>query len=471
MLNIPPLADLVSSAKQVRPFAWVKWLVIAAAMVFVVTLTSAATDPMGNSTGGDEPQYDVRPAPAVAAAAAAQQVISEIVNVVGQAFRAVASNSGLKTMGESITYFLVITVFAWGLLKAMVEGGGINAVVSELVPLMMSFAVIYALLNLGGIGHIVGFMDGVASAIAGAPMGTFESALTNSASMTFKIVADIFSMPSIATRLSLTEPGLWVPILAMFMLQLIAKLVTAFFVVLALGIYLANIVLAYGSIMLASALAFIMVPFMLLPALSFIFEGWLRFTLGAAMTKVVGAFFLAFTSKLMAGMVVLAKKVVVPPESDFTTLYVGSFILYCGLIMLAVLCAYLMMQVPGLATGLLSGSAGAAGFKGMRALTGGMAGGIGRNTAISSGRATFGTKGADGARVGGAAGAVRAAGGALVSRVQKNPVTLRSDPAKTVSQTYGRTGAKVYGALGGRTAQPTVKAPSKDSPKTPPKKS
>lgn len=466
MLNLKFTADLVTRAKRAGPLAWVKWFIMAAALAMAVSVTTAATDPMGNETGGVEAEYDVRPAPSVAAAAAAQQVISEIVKVVGQAFRAVATNSGLKTTGETITYFLVVLVFVWGLLKAMVEGGGINSVVSELVPLMMGFAVVYALLNLGGVGHIVGFMDGVASAIAGAPMGTFESALSNSASMTFKIVADIFSMPTIATKMSLMEPGLWVPILAMFVLQLLAKLVTAFFVVLALGIYLANIVLAYGSIMLASALAFIMVPCMLLPSLSFIFEGWLRFTLGAAMTKVVGAFFLAFTSKLMAGMVVLAKKVVVPPETDFTTLAVGNFILYCGLIMLAVLCAYLMMQVPGLATGLLSGSAGASGFKGMRALTGGMAGGIGRATAISSGRATIGTKGADGARVGGALGVARAAAAGYRSSVTGKASTLRADPAKTVSQTYGRAGAAAFRAMGGRTAAPPAKPAQAAKPPT-----
>lgn len=452
MPTFATFATFLERARLVRPVSWVKWVAIAAAMVFAVTLTSAATDPMGNETGGSEPDYGVKPAPVVAVAAAAQQVIAEIVKVVGQAFRAVSANAGLKTIGESITYFLLIAVFTWGLLKAMVEGGGINSVVSEMVPLMMSYAVIYALLNLGGIGKIVGFMDGVASAIAGAPMGTFESALTTSASMTFKVLADIFSMPTIATQMSLTDISMWVPVLGMWIAQLLAKLITAFFVVLALGIYIANIVLAYGSIMLASALAYIMVPFILLPAMSWVFDGWLRFTLGAAMTKVVGAFFLSFTSKLMAGMVVLANKVVVPPDTDFVTMQTGNFVLYAGLIMLAVLCAYLMMQVPGLASGLLSGSAGAAGFKGMRALTGGMAGGVGSAAANAGGRATFGTKGADGARVGGAVGVARAAGAGAMSAFRNKPLPLRADPAKTVSQTYGRTGAAVFKAMGGRTA-------------------
>lgn len=460
MLKFTSVAGFLGRARLFHPIACLKWFAITAAMVFAVTLSSAATDPMGNETGGSEPDYGVKPAPVVAVAAAAQQVIAEIVKVVGQAFRAVSSNSGLKTIGESITYFLLIAVFTWGLLKAMVEGGGINSVVSEMVPLMMSYSVIYALLNLGGIGQIVGFMDGVASAIAGAPMGTFESALTTSASMTFKVLADIFSMPTIATQMSLTDISMWVPVLGMWIAQLLAKLITAFFVVLALGIYIANIVLAYGSIMLASALAYIMVPFMLLPAMSWVFDGWLRFTLGAAMTKVVGAFFLSFTSKLMAGMVVLANKVVVPPDTDFVTMQTGNFVLYAGLIMLAVLCAYLMMQVPGIASGLLSGSAGAAGFKGMRALTGGMAGGIGGAAANASGRATFGTKDKDGVRVGGAVGVIRGAGAGVISSLRNKPSPLRSDPAKTVSQTYGRAGAAAFRAVGGKTGSP---APS---PKT-----
>ena len=389
---------------------------------------------------GDIPVED---APDPVAAVAVKEVITQIVKVVSKAFNEVAKNSGLKSLGEAITYFAFIMVFLWGLLKGMIEGGGINTIVSELIPLAMTLAIVQALLNQGGVGYIVGFMDGIASAIAGANMGTFENSLIAATTKTFSVVEKIFSMPSGKTQMSLTSPSTWVPALGLLIAQLIAKVITAFFVVLALGIYIANIALAYGSIMLAVALSYVMVPFMLIPALSWISDSWLRFTLGAAMTKVVGAFFLTFTDKLLAGMVSLAEKVVVNPEADFTTVMTGTFVLYAGLILMAVLCAYMMMQVPGIATGLLAGSAGGAGFRGMRALTAGTGGQLGKAAGVASGRSIIGTKNSDGVRSGGAVGVGKAI---LAARSGQNP-NIKADPAQTARQAFGATGAKVYKSL------------------------
>ncbi len=456
-------ALLFHVARSVRPRDWSLWkwtkvLTVFIGMAVAVSISIAQSDnpdawtdpmtgvPIGTgtpSTGSNEKLVD---ASSPGAAAASKEVITQIVRVVSKAFKDVASNSGLKSLGEAISYFAFISVFTWGLLKAMIEGGGINSIVSELIPLAMTFAIVQGLLNHGGVGHIVSFMDGIASSIAGSSMGSFEDALISATTKAFSVVEKIFSMPSMTSKMSLLNPVTWVPVLAMFVVQLLAKVITAFFVVLALGIYIANIALAYGSIMLAVALSFVMVPFMLIPALSWIADSWLRFTLGAAMTKIVGSFFLSFTNQLMTGMVSLAQKVDLDPNTDFTTITGSFLVLYAGLILMAVLCAYMMMQVPGIATGLLAGSAGGAGFRGMRALTAGTGTQLGKGAALSSGRSVIGTKGTDGVRTGGAVGigkAVRAATQPDGAKKQN----LKADPAKTARQAFGGTGAALYKGL------------------------
>lgn len=171
------------------------------------------------------------------------------------------------------------------------------------------------------------------------------------------------------------------------------------------------------------------------------------------MTKVVGAFFLTFTDKLLVGMVSLAEKVVVNPDADFTTVMTGTFVLYAGLILIAMLCAYMMMQVPGIATGLLAGSAGGAGFRGMRALTAGTGSQLGKGAGIGAARSVIGTKNADGERVGGAVGV-----GKAIKAAYKNEGGIKADPAKTARQAFGATGGTIYKGL---------TAGKKSSPKTP----
>lgn len=460
---------LTLAIQSIRPTGWGLWKWAKAVTLFLAFTVAVSfsvaqgTDPMtglpidnlpSNNASGQSDQNLVD-ASSIGAAAAAKEVITQIVKVVTKAFKDVASNSGLKSLGEAITYFAFIAVFTWGLVKAMIEGGGINSIVSELIPLAMTFAIVQALLNHGGVGHIVGFMDGIASSIAGSAMGSFEDALIAATTKAFSVVEKIFSMPAMTSGMSLLNPLTWVPVLAMFIVQLLAKVITAFFIVLALGIYIANIALAYGSIMLAVALSFVMVPFMLIPALSWISDSWLRFTLGAAMTKVVGAFFLSFTNQLMTGMVSLAEKIDLDPNTDFATITGSFLVLYAGLILLAVLCAYMMMQVPGIATGLLSGSAGGAGFRGMRALTGGTGGQLGKAGAINSGRSVIGAQGADGVRSGGAVGMAKAVNAARqANRGQSN--SIKADPAKTARQAFGGSGAAIYkGLTSGRTPPKT----------------
>lgn len=340
------------------------------ALLFVVAAVApspAIADGLATPTVSDQP----------ATSSEVGVTIGQTINVVAQAvvdaFEGLVKNENLQSGGKTITYTLFAIVFAWNLLRTMVQGDGVNGLVAELVPMVGTLVIIVALLDAGGVAQIIKFMDSVASTF-GASGGLGADVLA-AIKKGMVAVTNILTMPSTNTRVPFTFSsealGAAMGVFAAFLMSLAAKLIAAFLVTIALGIYVANVVLAHGSVMLAVALAPIMIPFMLVPTLSFIFDGWLRFLLGATMVKVVGAFMIGFTDKLMDGLVGLSAKVAVPPNADFTTIMASAMVAYCGLVLLAGLCAYLMMQVPSLATGILSGSAGA-GFKGMRAITGGV---------------------------------------------------------------------------------------------------
>ncbi|WP_291518849.1 type IV secretion system protein [Acidovorax sp.] len=385
------------------------------------------------------------------------QVISAIADTINGAFESLLTNQGVAEAGKSIAYSLFVIVLVWNLLKAMIQGDGINAIVAEMIPLIGTLAIVMAMLYNGGVGAIIKFLDSVAQTFGAS--GNLADDVKTALSRGFEAVANVLSMPGPQTNvpMSITDLGPAIGVAISTVVGLAAKLVSAFLIVIAIGIYIGNIILAYGSIMLALALAPIMVPFIMAPATSFIFDGWLRFTIGAGMIKVVGAFMLSFTDQLMMGLASLSKKVAVPANADYSTIMVTSYVVYAGLVLMAGLAAYLMMLTPQLASGLVSGSAGGAGFRGMRALTGGagyqaMSRGAGASINAAGSMAGRGAKGvaSGAAQVGhGALGALRSARGRGVD--PKADRTPSASASQTASERYGKAGAAAYRALGGKT--------------------
>ena len=158
-----------------------------------------------------------------------------------------------------------------------------------------------------------------------------------------------------------------------FLIQLIAKMMAGFFIVLGFVIYACNIVLSFGSVILAKAFAPIMIPFLMLPATSFIFDGWLRFFLSALLMKAVGGFFITVCDTLISNMTQVAQSVYLLSNVDGLSLISANFVVYVCLVALAGLSAYLMTMVPGIANGLINGSAMSTGFSGVGVITNGAA--------------------------------------------------------------------------------------------------
>ena len=304
-------------------------------------------------------------------------VVDEVSNVVSE----LESNKTLESTGESILYMLFALIVAWSLLKAMM-GNGFNQFVEEMIVVFLYWGIVYAFLHAGGIQAIKQFVDSIASAFVGRDMSTLTGALKSTVETGFDAITSIVSMPDLQTNITSTmtedqkdefEDSIGeVPLMILSLVNLVSKLATGFIVAVALVTYCANILISFASIAIAVALAPIMVPFYILPAARFLFDGWLRFFLGAAFIKVVGAFFLHFTDALMQSMLTVSNNLLLPKNTDFMTLLNGNFMLGVCCIILAMLSAHLMAMVPSIASGLFSGSSVSAGFAGMGKAIGGM---------------------------------------------------------------------------------------------------
>lgn len=287
---------------------------------------------------------------------AMDSILGAIVDTVNNAFSSVMTNSSLMDAGKQLSYMLFGLMMVWYLIKSMVEGGGLTDIAAAFIPLAGLLGIIYILVDQGGIEKIIGFFDWISEQFSGVPKNLAEMIDTS-------LRQSFLSAWNIASGSSMNSAINWdwdtvVPIVASTIVRLALQSVAALLVVIAGAIYVANVILAHGSIMLAVALAPIMIPFILVPSLSFIFDGWLRFLLIASMMKVVGSFTYSLTSALMGQLVVLAGKLKFPPSTDPVSLLSTNLLYYSALVLLALLCAWLMGQTPTLANALISGTGG-----------------------------------------------------------------------------------------------------------------
>lgn len=157
----------------------------------------------------------------------------------------------------------------------------------------------YAMLNVGGIQGIAAFIDSLASMLNGGSMSNLSDALNTTIDKTFGSLSSVLSMPSGNSGMKWSESLDWVPLLVVTMVQLLAKMIAGFLIILAFIIYACNVVLSFASIILAKAFAPIMIPFLLIPATAFIFNSWLKSFITALMVKCVGAFFMKLCDSII----------------------------------------------------------------------------------------------------------------------------------------------------------------------------
>ena len=390
-----------------------KWiLIVAAIMIFQIVASTMANadslaeaianqnslDKTGAISGGNAHGTNVAAANATVTnsqddfdTSVGPRTMKAVVLKISESLQSLENSTTISNLSDSILTMLVALLLAWALVQSMFSGG-FNQFIEAGIHTFLMWGIAYAMLNVGGIQGILSFIDSLASMLNGGSMSNLSDALNTTIDKTFGSLSSVLSMPSGNSGLKWSESLDWVPLIVVTIVQLLAKMIAGFLIILAFIIYACNVVLSFASIILAKAFAPIMIPFLLIPATAFIFNSWLKFFITALLVKCV---FMKLCDSIINSIQTVAQEVYISPDVDGMALVTANFVVYVCLVGMAGLAAYLMTMVPSIANGLMSGSSVGSGFKGVGVITNGVAIRGGLRATDSTARATGkGLKGA-----------------------------------------------------------------------------
>lgn len=367
-----------------------RWLYLAAGCALVTGALSFAQAPGVSSTG----EVDLSDAaPAVSSAKVnglqlnAAQLVQQVASGIDVKLNQIKSGDSLAGYKNILIGFGLAIGMFWSSIRILASGKGIGELFAEWVPIFMAVAVATAILDKGGVQSITSTMDLIASTISGQNVSTVAAVMNSTVQKTLNTVFSVIDMPSASQSQSIMDmltTGFVQTIMAVIM-----KSITSLIIVVSACVYMATAIMAMMSLSLVMGLAPIMVPFLVFKPLSWIFDSWLKFLLGACMLKLVGAFMLMMTGGMIDQMVNIASNLAKDSKSSSLETLAVDYILYAALLLVAVLNALLMAQTPAMATGLLSGSAGGAGFSSLKAATQSAGARMGSSAASSAGSAAW----------------------------------------------------------------------------------
>lgn len=333
----------------------------------------------------------------------ADQAFTTVAEAIEERLRSLATSGTINSIGWQLFSFFIVANLVWLLLKNFATGSGIMGMITDLVPLAVLGAVVVGFLSYGMAAAIESSMAVLGGLITGEESTTLASLMVRSAGTALETIRSLWDI-SPTTGSSSTSGLAWVAEILLgipaVMLAIIATIVGVFLVVMALAIYLAHLVMSQVGIYIALILAPFFVPFLLFKPASFLFDGWLRFFLGAALLKIVGLLLLQVTNVIMETALQVSRTTI---EAGLTGLdaFVFDMTKYVIIILLAGIGALLMQSASSISSGLISGQGGGASFGGwsglvnrssaVRMLTGGMgAGGSGGGKAGQTSHALSG---------------------------------------------------------------------------------
>ncbi|MDP2835182.1 MAG: type IV secretion system protein [Pseudomonadota bacterium] len=153
--------------------------------------------------------------------------------------------------------------------------------------------------------------------------------------------------------------------------HILLALIAQLFVGLAMVVYLFIILMADVLVAIGLTLGPIMIPFYLMPVLSFLFDGWLRFMITAGFFKLVATIMLALTYNLLKeleGVSIAINQI--PGTAAAVHVWSGDMASLSLAVITALLSFLMMWQVPSIAAALTQGSAGGDMLKAARSMTG-----------------------------------------------------------------------------------------------------
>ncbi|CAB3767538.1 hypothetical protein LMG29542_05639 [Paraburkholderia humisilvae] len=290
----------------------------------------------------------------ISISAASSALVSEVTNDLNQLESTLQSNfssmsSTLSADGTELEWALFSVMFVWTAITGMLKGESLGEVFAQVIIQILMLGIVMACLNSSSqtaltqtfstisnqfgagtnlSGGFKSFFTAISSLWTTAGSSTSSgSSGSNWFSSLFHTIGD-FDLGSILAGLAIV----------------ILKLMTTVIVAGAAALWAGNYILSQMKMYIGLAIAPVMVPWLLMPYTSFLFEGWLKFMIGAGLMQIVGAIMVKQTNTLMTTMTTVAAGATAT-----------NVILYVVLVVLALVISYMMSEINGIAMGLLAG--------------------------------------------------------------------------------------------------------------------
>lgn len=276
----------------------------------------------------------------------------------------------LMPYGTELFYGLALIMLSWQGVKIMLEQGVLSDVMGELLRSLFFIGFVYWML---GTGTAQGYLDNVVSPITGLLDSVADTMASGNGSYNNSIVSGatamlkMFEIPNqIVENLLKGDPG-WIDTISIIVTNLLTFLMVILqWVMIGISVMIYIMMAVAGMILLSLAIAVgpLFIPFLLFEPLRNFFSGWFEFFVGACMYKVVSAGFVGIISSTLTS---ISGQLIVPDltgsandqTADLIYTAGNNFMLSVMATAFAALAGYMMLQIPNISRGLLSGSAAA----------------------------------------------------------------------------------------------------------------
>jgi type IV secretory pathway VirB6-like protein len=166
----------------------------------------------------------------------------------------------------------------------------------------------------------------------------------------FSILNTAFQVPGLSFS-SLTDIGNTFANTGFWLGSFLMKLLIVAFILFSGLVYIAMYIISMVLLYVAAALGPVMIPWVLFGPMSFLFDGWVRFVIGASLYKVVGLVMIAVSGALYDPLMQASRAAAAGGSQYFNFTAASAALLISGVM------ALLMLQIPMIANGLASGIA------------------------------------------------------------------------------------------------------------------
>jgi type IV secretory pathway VirB6-like protein len=302
-------------------------------------------------------------------------------NAYNQMLAFLSSKAGvLVSDGQDLAGVLLLVVVSWSVLMWLLTGDGPQALV-ESIGAFTRYAIVAVLLT-GWLATVGGFfmanVNDISQKIAGVnSITTATDAMFNAAIKLF-VSERAAEASNQCVEIDITDPLTGAAVgqgwqcpdgvtpkgkeptvfdilvnLPMVLMTMFLKGLALIFMVLLISAFLLAIFMSEVLFGLAMAVGPIMVPWLIWQRTEWLFDGWLKFMLGACFTKIVAFFMVGATAGLVAATRAVADAVNVTNASDYLAVEEINAFIVC---VTASIGAFMMWQVPSIAGQLVGGT-------------------------------------------------------------------------------------------------------------------